>query len=146
MLNDKVKILFLAGTIPSGAVIAEGWVGKLGDSWLEVRTAALESASVPESVSACMTEAGLPLPETDEVPPLSDEMLSWADLVITLCHPGSMRFKELPKSVRMMHWRLDDPDGVDDPSAINEILRSNCQVLRNQVTGMIEGMKMLRPG
>ena len=131
----KARILFLGLHGGCRAPMAEGYANALGGDWLEARAAGLDPQPLDPLAVAAMAEAGITL--ADQRPPLTADLLRWADLVVTLDAVARDRCPPLPPRVQHRHYPFAIPaDGLPSYCALREQIRI-------RVAGMIGGMKML---
>lgn len=88
--------------------MAEGWARKMGGSLLEVRSAGIEAHGKNPRAIAVMQEKGIDITRQESTK-LSDELLLWADLVVTVCGNADENCPVLPPGTSRIHWPLDDP-------------------------------------
>lgn len=88
--------------------MAEGWARKVGGSLLEVRSAGIEAHGKNPRAIAVMQEKGIDITRQESTK-LSDELLLWADLVVTVCGNADENCPVLPPGTSRIHWPLDDP-------------------------------------
>lgn len=88
--------------------MAEGWARQLGGSLLEVRSAGIEAHGNNPRTIAVMQEKGIDI-SRQESTKLSDALLQWADLVVTVCGHADKSCPVLPSTTSKIHWPLDDP-------------------------------------
>ncbi|MBI5975578.1 arsenate reductase (thioredoxin) [Staphylococcus canis] len=83
----------------------------LGAHW-NVYSAGIEAHSVnPQAVKA-MAEAGIDISHhTSDI--IHPELMTKADLVVTLCSDADQNCPLLPEHVKKEHWGFDDPAGKD---------------------------------
>jgi len=88
--------------------MAEGFARALaGDRW-EVYSAGLEPAGVNPRAVQVMREVGIDISgQTSD--PISSDLLSEVDLIVTLCGDAAERCPVTPPEVRRLHWPLEDP-------------------------------------
>lgn len=103
-----MKILFLCTGNSCRSQMAEGWARKLGGPLLEVRSAGIEAHGKNPRAIAVMQEKGIDI-SRQESTKLSDELLQWADLVVTVCGHADENCPVLPSATSKIHWPLDDP-------------------------------------
>jgi arsenate reductase len=85
-----------------------------------------------------MAEAGIDI-SGQESTVLTDEMLEWADLVVTVCGHADEHCPALPPGTTRIHWPLDDPariEGSDEEIAAG--FRASRDDIRNRVQRLID--------
>lgn len=128
----KARILFLDEDNGCRSQLAEGLANALGGRWLEARSAGLRPRPMDPAVAAAMHEAGT---EVRRPEPLTDDLIAWADLVVTLDDEACRQFPPLPAGKQRRHY----PFAALDPGSCRQ-LRDR---IRARIEGMIGGMKML---
>lgn len=88
--------------------MAEGWARHLGAEWLHVQSAGIEAHGKNPRAIAAMAEAGIDISGQDSKR-LTDDMLAWADYVVTVCGHADEHCPVLPPGTRKEHWPLEDP-------------------------------------
>jgi len=70
---------------------------------------------------------------------LDQEILKWADLVVTVCEHADQKCPTLPSSTRKEHWPLSYPakaTGIRDE--IMEIFRACRDDIKQRITNLLE--------
>lgn len=88
--------------------MAEGWARTLGGDRIEAQSAGIEAHGKNPRAIAAMAEAGVDI-SGQESTRFTDEMLHWADLVVTVCGHADEQCPMLPPGTRKEHWPLTDP-------------------------------------
>jgi arsenate reductase len=88
--------------------MAEGWAKQLAKGQIEVQSAGIEAHGKNPRAITVMQEAGVDISDQESTV-LTDEMLSAADLLITVCGHADEHCPLLPPNVRKEHWPLEDP-------------------------------------
>jgi arsenate reductase len=88
--------------------MAEGWTRYLGGEQFSAESAGIEAHGKNPRAIAVMKEAGVDI-SGQESTIVSDEMLQWADLVVTVCGHADEQCPALPPGVDKVHWPLLDP-------------------------------------
>ena len=88
--------------------MAEGWARQLGGKWIEAQSAGIESHGKDPRAIEVMREAGVDI-SSQESTKLTNEMLTKADCVITVCGHADEDCPVLPAGTRKEHWPLNDP-------------------------------------
>lgn len=103
-----MKILFLCTGNSCRSQMAEGYARYLGKNNLEVKSAGIEPRGINSHAIQVMNEDGIDISHQESTK-ISNDLLQWADLVITLCHDADKRCPILPASVKKKHWPFIDP-------------------------------------
>lgn len=121
--------------------MAEGWARKLGDGWLEVASAGIESHGKNPRAITVMAEAGVDI-TGQESTRLTDAMLAWADLVVTVCGHADEHCPILPVGTRKEHWPLEDPaQGRGSEEEIMSVFRAMRDDIEQRVAALIERLQ-----
>ena len=107
-MSEPTKILFVCTGNSCRSQMAEGITHHLGSDSIEARSAGIESHGVDPGAVGIMAEIGVDISE-QESSILSDEMLEWADIVITLCSDADRNCPLLPPGTRKIHRPFPDP-------------------------------------
>ncbi|MES2407031.1 MAG: hypothetical protein V4528_06890 [Pseudomonadota bacterium] len=117
----KARILFLGGLHPVPPNLAAHYANGQGTDWMEARAAVLPGV-------------------TGDVPVLDDDVLQWADLLVTLDAAALAACPPLRPGLQHRHSPFEPLPGVADKSAWT-VLASR---IRERVEGMVGGMQMMQ--
>ncbi len=118
--------------------MAEGWARKLGGERFQVRSAGIESHGKNPRAIAVMQDVGMDI-SGQESTRLDQEMLEWADLVITVCGDADESCPALPQGTDREHWPLSDPaKATGTPDAIMAIFRASRDEIEQRVTKLLK--------
>jgi len=121
--------------------MAEGWARHFGDDWLQVQSAGIEMHGMNPRAIEVMREAGVDI-SLHESTRLTDQMLGWADYLVTVCGHADEHCPMLPAVLRKEHWPLDDParaTGSDEN--IMAVFRQSRDDIRRRVEDLIGRLK-----
>jgi len=117
--------------------MAEGWAHALGGDWLEVRSAGIEAHGKNPRAITVMAEAGVDISEQESTR-LTDEMLRWADCLVTVCGHADEHCPVLPPGAHKLHWPLDDPARAAGGEAeIMQVFRASRDDIRHRVSKLL---------
>ena len=139
-----MHLLFLCTGNSCRSQMAEGWARALGDDRLEVRSAGIEAHGKNPRAIAVMKEAGVDISDQESTR-LTDDMLDWADLVVTVCGHADEHCPVLPPGTRKEHWPLSDParaTGSEDE--IMSVFRASRDDIRRRVEDLLERLNCRR--
>lgn len=108
MSHPLVRVLFLCTGNSCRSQMAEGWGRVLGGDILDVRSAGIEAHGKNARAIAVMREAGVDI-STQESTTLTQDLLTWADVLVTVCGHADEHCPVLPPGKRKIHWPLQDP-------------------------------------
>lgn len=135
-----MNLLFLCTGNSCRSQMAEGWARALGGAWLNVESAGIEAHGKNPRAIAVMAEAGVDI-SGQESTKVTDEMLTKADCVVTVCGDADEKCPVLGPGVRKEHWPLADParaKGTEDE--VMEVFRAARDEIRGRVAGLLERM------
>lgn len=108
MSKKPFTILFLCTGNSCRSQMAEGWAKWYGRPLFEVLSAGIEAHGKNPRAIAVMKEAGIDISEQQSTR-VNENMLTQADLVITVCGHADEHCPALPATTRKEHWPLQDP-------------------------------------
>jgi arsenate reductase (thioredoxin) len=112
-----MNILFLCTGNSCRSQMAEGWARQLAGSSIAVQSAGIERHGQNPWAIRVMREAGVDI-STQESTRLTNDMLTWADLVVTVCGHADEHCPVLPAGTLKEHWPLDDPARAEGSEAV----------------------------
>lgn len=107
-MGEPLRILFVCTGNSCRSQMAEGFSRYLGGGRIEARSAGIEAHGIDPTTVSVMEEVGVDISE-QESSVLSDEMLEWADLVVTLCSDADRNCPNLPPGTIKIHRPFSDP-------------------------------------
>lgn len=107
--NKKIiHTLFLCTGNSCRSQMAEGWARHLGSDVAEVNSAGIKAHGLNPNAVKVMKEKGIDITsQSSKV--VTPEMISWADLVVTVCGDADENCPLLPSKVKKIHWPIVDP-------------------------------------
>ena len=146
MYKRKARVLFLCTGNSCRSQMAQGWANHLGNEWLEAASAGIEAHGQNPRAIAVMREAGVDISHQESTR-VTPQMLTWADLVVTVCGHADEHCPVLPPGVQKKHWPLEDPaKAAGTEEQIMAQFRATRDEIKNRVEGMIGGFKLLARG
>jgi arsenate reductase len=124
--------------------MAEGWAKHKGADWLTAESAGIEAHGKNPNAIAVMAEAGVDI-SSQESTKLTDDMLSLADYVVTVCGNADERCPLLRADVQKEHWPLTDPaqaTGTDEE--IMDAFRATRDEVKKRVYELIDRLEKER--
>jgi len=125
--------------------MAEGWARYLAAKsisplQLEVRSAGLEAHGLNERAVAAMQKQGVDISsQTSDI--LNDEMVDWADMVITVCADADENCPLLPARLKKRHMGFIDPAKATGSDAeIEKQFDDVCRQIRDSVLKLLTGL------
>lgn len=136
-----MNILFLCTGNSCRSQMAEGWARALAGANHDIQSAGIEAHGKNPRAIAVMREAGLDI-AGQESTRLTGEMVSQADIVVTVCGNADENCPVLPAGTRKEHWPLDDPaqaTGTEDE--IMAVFRRSRDDIHRRVTELLERLQ-----
>ena len=137
MSAKPLHLLFLCTGNSCRSQIAEGWAKRLGGADFEVQSAGIEAHGKNPRAIAVMAEAGVDI-SGQESTKLTDDMLAWADYMVTVCGHADEHCPALPPSVRKEHWPLNDPaKATGSEEEVMAVFRATRDDIRQRVQELL---------
>jgi arsenate reductase len=139
----KPRVLFVAQDNSSHTQMAEGYLRSLGENLIHAQSAGMESKPIDQRVIAVMDEDGVNI-RHQQSNLISADLLTWADLVVTLGEDSSTLHVAVPNSAHHKHWAVHPPtDLADREQALQEFRECRNEVKR-RVQGMMNAIRLFR--
>ena len=137
----KTRILFLCTGNSCRSQMAEGWGKYLGHDLAEVASAGIEAHGKNPRAIMVMGEAGVDI-SGQESTRVTEDMIRWADIVVTVCGHADEHCPALPPETMRIHWPLSDPAKANGAeSDILAAFRATRDDIRARVTGLIATLR-----
>ena len=137
-MNKPFHILFLCTGNACRSQMAEGWGKYLGQPFIEVSSAGIETHGKNPRAIAVMKEVGLDI-SNQESTRVTDEMLQTADLVVTVCGHADEHCPVLPAGTTKEHWPLDDPaKATGSEEEIMHVFRATRNEIETRVKDLLQ--------
>lgn len=117
----KARILFLGGLHPAPASLAAHYANQLGAEWMEARAAVLPGVA-------------------GDIPVIHQDMLAWADLLVTLDAAANAARPPLHAGLHHRHYPFEPLPDRADKSAWGILANG----IRERVEGMAGGMRLMQ--
>jgi len=108
---------------------------------IEIQSAGIEAHGKNPIAIEVMRESGQDI-STQESTVLTDDMLEWADYVVTVCGNADQNCPALPAGTRKEHWPLEDPAhaaGTDEEKL--DVFRASRDDIRDRVVELLERIR-----
>lgn len=137
-----MNLLFLCTGNSCRSQMAEGWARHFADKSispleLEVRSAGLEAHGLNPRAVQAMARQGVDISQqTSDV--LNNDMIDWADMVVTVCGHADANCPLLPARINKRHLPFDDPaaaTGSDED--IDRKFDDVCRQIRDSVLRLL---------
>ena len=133
-----MHLLFLCTGNSCRSQMAEGWAKYFSNGEIDVQSAGIESHGKNPRAIAVMKEAGVDI-SLQESTKLTQDMLDWADVVVTVCGHADEHCPALPANIEKIHWPLNDPaKATGSEEQIMEVFRASRDDIRDRVEALIQ--------
>ena len=139
----KPRVLFVAQDNSSHTQMAEAYVNALGQDVLDVQSAGMESKPIDQRVIEVMDEDKVNM-RHQQSNLISADLLTWADLVVTLGEDLSTLHVAVPNSAHHKHWAVHPPTDLADREEALQEFRECRDEVRRRVQGMLNAVKLFR--
>jgi len=103
-----INVLYLCTGNSCRSQMAEGWTRLLGGDRFGVQSAGIEAHGKNPRAIAVMHEKDVDI-SGQESTIVSDEMMNWANVIVTVCGHADEQCPVIPSGVKKIHWPLSDP-------------------------------------
>lgn len=131
-----IKLLFLCTGNSCRSQMAEGYARQLGKTQVEVKSAGIVAHGKNPRAINIMEEDGVDI-SRQESTQLTEEMLQWADWVITVCGHADEQCPALPPEIQKQHWPLEDPAKA---TGTEEEITAKFREVRDEVKKRIQAL------
>lgn len=136
-----MNVLFLCTGNSCRSQMAEGWGRALGAAGFAFRSAGIEAHGQNPRAIAIMAEAGVDI-SGQQSTRLDEEMLAWADRVVTVCGHADEHCPALPGGTRKEHWPLEDPARArGSEEEILDVFRATREEVRIRVEDLLDRLQ-----
>ncbi len=105
------------------------------------RSAGIEAHGKKPRAMAVMREAGVDI-GSQESKRLTNEMLAWTELVVTVCVHADEHCPVLPGDTRKLHWPLEDPARAGGSEAdILQMFRASRDDIKRRVQELLADLQ-----
>ncbi|MCP4569444.1 MAG: arsenate reductase ArsC [FCB group bacterium] len=135
-----MKILFICAGNSVRSQMAEGWGRQLADNSIHFASAGIQALGVHPLAIDTMLAVGIDI-SGHKSQPLSDEILSWADYIITLSESVKPYSTFFPSSAKYDHWSIPNPDTLFPNITREEAYADIRDKIRHLVERLIQNIK-----
>jgi len=133
-----VHLLFLCTGNSCRSQMAEGWAKYYSKGKIEIQSAGIESHGKNPRAIAVMKEVGVDISQQESTK-LTQDMLDWADVIVTVCGHADEHCPALPAKIEKIHWPLTDPAKASgNEEQIMDQFRASRDDIRNRVASLIK--------
>lgn len=117
--------------------MAEGWLRHLGGNRFVAQSAGIEAHGKNPRAITAMAEVGIDISRQESMQ-ITDDLLNWADCVVTVCGHADEHCPVLPSGMKKIHWPLADPAlAAGSEDAIIAIFRATRDEIHQYVLDLI---------
>ena len=139
-----MKILFLCTGNSCRSQIAEGYAHQLGNEGWEVKSAGIKANGLNSLAVTVMKEDDVDISAQPSTV-LTEDLLKWADLVITLCGDANDNCPMLPKNTQKKYWPFEDPAKMSgSETEIMTKFREIRDGIKKQIITLVDELKPRR--
>jgi len=136
-----MHLLFLCTGNACRSQMAEGWTKHFSNGDIEVQSAGIEAHGKNTRAIAVMKEAGIDIARQESTK-LTNDMLEWADVLVTVCGHADEHCPVVPTGKQKIHWPLDDPaKATGSEEDIMQVFRATRDEIRDRVQALVEQLK-----
>jgi len=140
------RVLFLCTGNACRSQMAEGWGRHLASGGLAFASAGIEAHGQSSRAVAVMGESGVDISAQGSIR-LNEDLLAWADLVVTVCGHADEHCPVLPPGVRKEHWPIADPARASGSEEdIEAVFRATREEVGKRVADLIKRVQAERSG
>jgi arsenate reductase len=137
----KPRLLFIGADNASHTQMAEGYMRNLGGDVLEVQSAGLRSTPVDPHTILIMKEDHIDIRHQPSKL-ASAELLTWADLIVTLStNPQALRVA-IPNSAHHKNWAIDPPETTGNATDTLREFRKCRNDIKRRAKSMLTAMRL----
>ena len=107
-MADTTKVIFLCTGNSCRSQMAEGFLNKVADEKIKAFSAGVEPIGINPKAIKVMEEVGIDISKQSSNA-IDIDFLEEMDYVITLCDSAAKHCPIPPRSVKKLHWPIDDP-------------------------------------
>lgn len=133
----KPRMLFVGEDNSTHTQMAEVYVSTAAGSLVDVRSAGISSAPINRRMLAVMNEEGLDT-HTLQSKLINAELLTWADIVVTMAATEKKIRVAIPSSARLKHWPIDPPRSDQDI----QVFRGARDEVKRRTLPMINALRL----
>jgi arsenate reductase len=136
-----MNLLFVCASNSVRSQIAEGWAKKMGGDKFKVRSAGMQPFRVHPMAVYTMREVDIDISRQSSSR-LTDQLIQWADYIITLSETVKPYSAYFPKSKRYDHWSVPNPDTVVGPGMTKQKAYGHIRdIIRARVDKLLKSLK-----
>ncbi len=133
-----MHILFLCTGNSCRSQMAEGWARHFSNGRFEVKSAGIEAHGKNPRAISVMQEAGIDISQQESTK-LTNNMLDWADVLITVCGHADEHCPVVPADKQKIHWPLNDPaKATGSEEEIMQVFRATREEVRDRVQVLLD--------
>lgn len=135
-----MNILFVCAGNSVRSPMAEGWARHLAGNGFNIKSAGIRPGGIHPLAVLIMQQVNIDI-SRHKSRRLSDDLIDWADHIVTLADSVKPYIDDIPDSVIHHHWSIPNPDAVvgDDLSLTEAYARARDQIKR-RVARLLEDL------
>lgn len=141
----KPRLLFVGRDNSTHTQMAEGYMRIAAGESLDVQSTGMESKPIDPLVLQVMDEDRVDIRQ-QQSSLISAELLTWADLVVTISENPQQLRVAIPRSAHHKHWAVRNPHAGTDEQEVLRELRECRDEIKRRVQSMINTMRLFRAG
>jgi arsenate reductase len=141
MVPQRTRVLFLGSGDACRALMAAGWMQRLGSAWVEVQAASIDTQGHNPRAIAVMREAGVDIAQQESAR-ATPALLAWADLLVIVGDHADAHCPALPAGTHRWHWPLPDcARAAGSEVEVLMVFRAARDDIRARVARLIERLR-----
>ena len=140
-VRRKPHILFLGAKNATRTIMAEAYMQKLGSDIIDAKSAGLASERVDARTADVLREDGIDLGHPSSTL-VSADLLTWADLIITIAAHDETLNAPIPNGAREKQWTIASPlkpeAGEDEMEAFRRVRND----VKRRVQQLVNSMRL----
>jgi arsenate reductase len=132
-----MNVLFVCTANSARSQMAEGLARNKG-LFTGVNSAGTKPANVNPLAVAAMREIGIDISQQYSKP-LTQELIAWADVIVTLCGDARDNCPMLPPGKRHLHWGFPDPAAI---AGDHDARLASFREVRNAIASRLEAERL----
>lgn len=138
-----MNILFICSANAVRSPMAEGWIRHLADGRHQTQSAGIMPQDIFPLTVETMRQAGIDI-SGHRSRRLDEQLLGWADYIITLADSIRPHHAYFPKTAVCRHWSIPNPDAFLNPEMsrqeayayVRDLLRQHIGALLAEIDGL----------
>jgi len=138
----KPRIVFVGEDDSCQTQMAEGYMRTLAADLVEAKSAGMRSSPLDRRTIDVMKEDDVDI-KSQQAKLISADILTWADLVVTICDDESKLNVGVPSSAHHKHWSVTCTVNPSNPGDLDQYRKARDEIKR-RVGKMINSIKLFK--